>query len=198
MSALDIGHTRERGPLRRRAQSRMLALQALCVYEALGEPFAARLDDFLHDPQILEELQFTTDDARDIVPFARELVTGVWNARARLDERLASATPNWSLARMPPVDRNVLRIGLFELLEGPQTPAAVAINEAVELVRWFGDADSPAFVNGVLDGLRRERAQQAHASAAAADGETPRVENPPADPPSTESSRALEDGRGAV
>ena len=56
---------------------------------------------------------------------------------------------------MTPVDRNVLRLGLYELLEHPETPPQVVINEAIELARRFGDADSPAFVNGVLDAIRR-------------------------------------------
>ena len=69
---------------------------------------------------------------------------------------LSRHVARWSLKRMQPVDRNLLRLGLFELLEQPDTPYRVVINEAVELAQQFGGTESPGFVNGVLDGLRHE------------------------------------------
>jgi N utilization substance protein B len=74
---------------------------------------------------------------------------------ADIDKRLSEAADNWRLPRMSTVDRNALRLGAFELLYQPDTPPAVAFDEAIELARRFGTADSPAFVNGVLDRLRR-------------------------------------------
>jgi N utilization substance protein B len=71
-----------------------------------------------------------------------------------IDRHIADAAENWRVPRMAVVDRNVLRLAAFELLFMPETPAAVVIDEAVELSRRFGSADSPAFVNGVLDRLR--------------------------------------------
>lgn len=73
-----------------------------------------------------------------------------------IDTRLAAAAENWRVSRMATVDRNVLRLGAYELLFTTDTPAAVAFDEAIELARRYGSADSPAFVNGVLDRLRRE------------------------------------------
>lgn len=133
----------------------MLALQALCVREALDESFEQRLGEFLRDPQVLEELEIAPGDADDVVRYARELVLGVFERRAALDEALQAAATNWSLPRMPPVDRNTLRLGLFEL-DRPDIPAAVAISEAVALAARFGDRESPSFINGVLDALHRK------------------------------------------
>ena len=73
-----------------------------------------------------------------------------------LDAAIADAAANWRLDRIAPVDRTVLRLGAYELLAEPQTPAAVILDEAVELAKRFGEADSPAFVNGVLDAIRRK------------------------------------------
>lgn len=84
--------------------------------------------------------------------FAKELIAGVTAHRAALDEVLASHARNWRLVRMATVDRNVLRLAVFELLHS-STPAAVVIDEAVELARRFGGEKSPAFVNGILDAV---------------------------------------------
>ena len=70
--------------------------------------------------------------------------------RERLDERAADAADNWRLDRIAAVERNILRIGIYELLTG-EVPPKVAIDEAVQLAHWFGGAKAPAFVNGVLD-----------------------------------------------
>ncbi len=92
--------------------------------------------------------------------FAKELVTGVEAHLADLDGRLEAHTRNWRLSRMAVVDRNVLRLGAYELLHG-DTPQAVVIDEAVELARRFGGDRSPAFVNGILDALARASAEPA-------------------------------------
>jgi len=82
--------------------------------------------------------------------YARELVTGVTTHRADIDELLAEFAVDWSLERMPPVDRAVLRVAVFELLWCPGIPTAVAIDEAVELAKSLSTDASPGFVNGVL------------------------------------------------
>ncbi len=142
-------------PWRRRSAARALALQALCAYEALGDAFDAQLHELLDDPEIHADLSLESPLHPDVRRFAQELARGAWRHRRELDERLGRASEHWSLARMTPVDRNILRLGLYELLYHPDTPPQVVLNEAVELAKRFGDADSPAFVNGVLDAVRR-------------------------------------------
>jgi N utilization substance protein B len=88
--------------------------------------------------------------------FAEELALGVAAHRDELDARIADHAQNWRLDRMAAVDRNVLRLAAYELLY-TGTPASIVIDEAVELARDFGGERSPAFVNGVLDALARER-----------------------------------------
>ncbi len=85
-----------------------------------------------------------------MIAFARELVAGVRKNRAEVDARLDAIAANWSLKRMAATDRNVLRLGTYELLH-TDTPPRVAIDEAIELARRFGSAQSPQFVNGILD-----------------------------------------------
>ena len=86
----------------------------------------------------------------ELVEFARSLVSGVRRNRAELDELLAQTADNWSLERMAATDRNVLRLGAYEILYS-DTPDRVAINEAVELAKRFGSGQSAQFVNGILD-----------------------------------------------
>jgi N utilization substance protein B len=74
----------------------------------------------------------------------------------RLDEVISAASTNWRFERIAAVDRNILRIGAYELMEEPQTPSSVIIDEAVEMAKRFGEADSPPFVNGVLDAVMRK------------------------------------------
>jgi N utilization substance protein B len=107
--------------------------------------------------------RFARERLRDpaVVPFSLGLVDGVAAHAEEIDRRLGEAAENWRLPRMAAVDRNVLRLGAYELLFTPQTPPNVALDEAIELARRFGSADSPAFVNGVLDRLRRAAAAPA-------------------------------------
>ncbi len=83
-------------------------------------------------------------------PYVATLVQGVQTHRARIDELLGTYSSGWALDRMPAVDRNVLRIGVYELLWADDVPDAVVIDEAVTLVRGLSTDESPAFVNGVL------------------------------------------------
>jgi N utilization substance protein B len=89
-------------------------------------------------------------------PFCLSLYDGVIANLAEIDQRLGEAAENWKLHRMSAVDRNVLRLGAYELLRTPETPPNVVLNEAIELARRYGSADSASFVNGVLDKLRRD------------------------------------------
>lgn len=87
--------------------------------------------------------------------FAERLVGGVVKERARLDRAIADHARHWRLERMAVVDRNVLRLAAWELLCDPETPAAVVIDEAVEVARRFGSEQSSSFINGILDAVRR-------------------------------------------
>jgi N utilization substance protein B len=99
--------------------------------------------------------------------FARRLVFGVLQHRALLDPFIQQHAPEWPLEQMACIDRNVLRLALYEFAVDGSTPVKVAINEAVELAKMFGSDSSPRFVNGVLGALvplKREIARQARAS----------------------------------
>ncbi|MBI3408662.1 MAG: transcription antitermination factor NusB [Planctomycetes bacterium] len=101
---------------------------------------------------------FAEERLRDLETrrFCLELFDGVVGHLEEIDAKLAAAADNWRLPRMATVDRNLLRLGAFEILFLKDTPPAVALDEAIELARRFGSAESSAFVNGVLDRLRRE------------------------------------------
>jgi N utilization substance protein B len=85
---------------------------------------------------------------------AEQLARGAQGVVGSLDEAITRASTNWRFERIAAVDRNILRIGAFELMKEPETPASVIIDEAVEMAKRFGEADSPSFVNGVLDAIR--------------------------------------------
>ncbi len=91
---------------------------------------------------------------RGLLAFAQTILQGVRQHRDHLDRMLASAADNWNLNRMAVTDRNILRLAVWEIRYG-DTPERVAINEAIELAKRYGDRDSPRFVNGVLDRLIR-------------------------------------------
>lgn len=136
----------------------MLALQALCLFDALGDDFLGQLDEFLKDDETYRGMGWKTSLPKAALEFARTLAADTWRRRQRYDDLLNHSVLDWRVERMAPVDRNVLRLGLHELLECPETPFQVVINEAIELARMFGETESPVFVNGVLDGIRRELA----------------------------------------
>ncbi len=87
--------------------------------------------------------------------YAREIVDGVIDNREAIDEQITTFAKDWSLARMPAVDRAILRMGVWELLYNDEVPAAVAIDEAVELAKEFSTDDSGSFVHGVLGRVSR-------------------------------------------
>jgi N utilization substance protein B len=95
-------------------------------------------------------------DLGEIQPFAEKLVRGVREHLAELDAQIQSASKNWRLERMARVDRNLLRLALYELKFVDDVPAKVAINEAIEIAKRYGTSESSAFVNGILDRCREE------------------------------------------
>jgi N utilization substance protein B len=91
--------------------------------------------------------------------FAHQLVEGVEENQVAIDETIERLSEHWALSRMPLVDRNILRIAIFELLMEPEIPSSVTINEAVEMAKLYGGEDSSKFVNGILGRLADETAQ---------------------------------------
>jgi N utilization substance protein B len=89
-------------------------------------------------------------------PFTRELVDGVLANRDELDALIARHAEGWSLDRIAPLERNILRVALYELLHRDDVPAEVAIDEAVESAKEFASADAPGFVNGILGAVQRQ------------------------------------------
>ena len=135
----------------RRTRARERALQALYQIDVAAEGIDEALARFWKSFEPVEE---------EVRTLAEELVRGVAKSRRRVDEAIEEASSNWRLDRMARVDRNVLRLAVYELLR-TDVPVKVVINEAIELGKKFGSESSGAFVNGVLDriatGLPAER-----------------------------------------
>jgi transcription antitermination protein NusB len=96
--------------------------------------------------------------------FAEELVRGVLDKRAAVDEKIAKYTENWDLPRMAAVDRNILRLAFYEMLFRDDIPPIVSINEAVDIAKKFSTRESGAFVNGILDRLKADLTRPARTS----------------------------------
>jgi N utilization substance protein B len=92
----------------------------------------------------------------EATPFTRELVDGVERERPAVDELIERYASGWSLDRIAPLERNILRVAMYELLHRPDVPSEVAIDEAVEAAKDLCSADAPAFVNGILGAVERE------------------------------------------
>ncbi len=142
--------------MHRRSRSREVALQLLFQHEVnpgVGRPHIERF--------VKERL---SDEGLEA--FALALFDGARARKPALDLAIGRAATNWRVPRMAATDRNVLRLGAYEILHQPETPPGVAISEAVDLARRFGSADSASFVNGVLDRLYKD---------------SPRAKEPPPD-----------------
>ena len=127
-----------------RRKARMAVLQALYEVDVANHAAGNALDSRLAE----QELPPAVD------AFARRLMAGVLNHRHRLNGLIARHAPEWPLDQMAVIDRNILRIAIFELSDADlDTPSKVAINEAVEMAKVFGSDSSPRFVNGVLGAL---------------------------------------------
>ncbi len=139
-----------------RRKSRSYALQALYQSDLSGTTVQASITGLwagvIEGPGI-------DDDGKppesEEIEFAQRLANGVEEYRTELDGLIEACSTNWRLSRMPLVDRNILRMAAFELAHCSDIPATVAINEAVELAKRFGTADSRAFVNGIVDRIAR-------------------------------------------
>jgi N utilization substance protein B len=150
-----------RGPGTRRV-ARELALRLLFQRDLEGGPpevtalsFEAA---FSPDTDVENGLEITVRDFKRAWPLARELFFGVSAAQAELDAGIGRAAVNWTLARMSPVDRGLIRLAYYEMLHRDDIPPKVSLNEALEIAKNYGDDDSAAFINGVLDRLMRDGA----------------------------------------
>ncbi len=123
-----------------RRRARALALQALYEVDAAGHKVEEVVSGLLAEEKLAEE---NTD-------FARGLVSGVIQNKKKIDDNIRSFAPAWPVEQMPIIDRNILRLAIFEIFIDNRVPVKVAINEAVELAKTFGSDNSAKFVNGVL------------------------------------------------
>lgn len=131
-------------------QARILAMQALCQWDVQGDETSTALDNFLA----------AQGASKQVVARAGELVKDFWGRKQSVDDRIAAAATNWDLSRISPVERNIMRVALVELLNA-KTPPKVVLNEAIEIGREFGGENSPRFINGVLDVVfKRQQRQQ--------------------------------------
>jgi N utilization substance protein B len=128
----------------KRRGSRKIALETLYEHDVSGRPSGEILD------RHADNAAFT---------YAATLVEGVGAHQTEIDELIARYAEDWTLARMPPIDRTLLRLGVLELVY-LDVPAAVTINEAVDLAKQYSTADSGRFVNGILGRIAREAAAQ--------------------------------------
>ncbi len=136
-----------------RHQSRAIALQILYLWDlkVQGEPKEAQKSALsVRDlQQHFEHFQVATD----LQEFAQHLVLGTLRMFEALDLRLGPHTRNWRVSRLSSIDRSILRLAAFEMLDAPVLPPAIIISEAIGLAKEFGTAETPAFINGILDSL---------------------------------------------
>lgn len=130
----------------KRSRARELVMQAACqldvqgvvAFETLGRFFAENADD------------------RIVRKLAEKWTQGLWKNIAECDNLISQAAAKWELSRLNQVDRNILRLGTYQLKYCPEIPAKVVINEAIELAKKFSAESSPGFVNGVLDAIYKK------------------------------------------
>ncbi|MBI4309738.1 MAG: transcription antitermination factor NusB [Candidatus Omnitrophica bacterium] len=136
--------------MRRRTLAREHALKILYQFDITKRPLEVVLADY-----------WKADDTKDIkdreiIGYSTALAKGVNANLGPIDEKISEYATNWQLKRMAVIDRNVMRIGFFELKFSTEVPPKVAINEAVELAKKYGDLESSKFVNGILDKIHKK------------------------------------------
>jgi N utilization substance protein B len=132
-----------------RTRARSLALQVLYEVDIANHPPADILKLRLEDSPLTE----------DLADFARQIIFGTLPLKNTLDHLIAKYAPEWPLDQIAAIDRNILRMALWELAVYGETPLKVAINEAVELAKFYGSDSAPRFVNGVLGSLADHQAE---------------------------------------
>ncbi len=138
--------------MRKRTQARECALKILYEQD-IRHGFADEQDS--QSRQAFWRAHYVAEDIRF---FANQLVEGTLSHLPQIDPLISQYAQHWDIKRMAVVDRNILRMGVFELLHMDEVPPKVAINEAIELAKRFGDAESALFINGILDAIHKAHA----------------------------------------
>jgi len=136
--------------MRKRTKAREFVLQMLYQVDITREPWQEILKNFWEN----SELQ---DESKELRDFSAELFEGVVGQMSQIDEKISKYAANWQLERMAFVDRNIMRLGCYELLFRQDIPPKVAINEAVELAKKYSGLESGKFVNAILDQVKIEK-----------------------------------------
>lgn len=131
----------------RRTRARELAMQGLYQLDVQGQDLLQYLEEF-----------FKEDEPDDVLArkLALDWIKGVWENLAACDELITASTIKWKLSRLSPVDKSILRLSVYQLKFCNDIPPKVVINEAIEIAKKFSTAQSPAFVNGVLDAVSKK------------------------------------------
>lgn len=137
-----------------RHEARLWAVQILFQRDFNDGEIGAALEQFWQEKKASSKMQ----------AFTEELVRGVESMRAEIDEVIHKHAEHWDLSRMGAVDRNVMRVAMYEMLKRPDIPPIVSINEAVEIAKELSSDESGKFVNGILDRARRDIDRPARAS----------------------------------
>jgi transcription antitermination protein NusB len=126
-------------------RARELAMQSLFIWDSTGE----------QDLELARNLLADSKEEPALQSAAMQMATGAWEQREMIDKRVEKIAPQWPPRRQPAVDRNLIRLAVWELTNLP-TPPKVVIDEAIELAKHFSTEQSPSFINGVLDAVLRE------------------------------------------
>lgn len=138
------------GMKKQKHQARAVALQVLYQLDIQRLEVDVDVSPFI--TPLLDEAKLPPEMAA----YARRVAAGTWSGRAKYDNAIASVSAHWDVSRMAVVDRNILRLGLYELIEQPDVPVRVIMDEAIELGREFGAAETAQFINGVLDAVWKQ------------------------------------------
>lgn len=147
--------------MRKRTRSREFALQLLYELDLAPSEIADVLDDFWKDRTDLAltnpEKMALEDDKKEpeVREYTEKLVRGTLEKKTTIDQTIERFAENWEIQRMACVDRNILRLATYEIIHLDEIPVKVAINEAVELAKRYGEQDSSKFVNGILDRIAK-------------------------------------------
>jgi len=132
--------------MRKRTQAREIALKILYQIDIAHREAAKAIEDFF---------DYNQEFAEEVKDFSKKIILGTIDCLESLDKKITEYATNWELKRMAIIDRNILRLACFELMFLDDIPSKVTINEAVELAKKYGGADSGKFINGILDKINK-------------------------------------------